>query len=193
MRDRALDEPAALIYCPFPALLYRPSWAGQRRTFERVKAALRLPCQSAWGRCPKRKPLEPESASGDPNVWCASRPKSTYRVAARSHRRRASACPGTGVLRGSCSCVGLDMLHNDDHLPVRALCDRVPDGQAIGGKVETIGTWQRIWLGKRVSKRGDRLVEQVKDRPVGGVPEWLRQPVKLVPGPVREPQDRVTH
>ena len=27
MRDLALDEPAALIYCPFRALLHLPSWA----------------------------------------------------------------------------------------------------------------------------------------------------------------------
>ena len=41
MRDLALDEPAALIYCPFRALLHLPTWADRRRTFERVAAALR--------------------------------------------------------------------------------------------------------------------------------------------------------
>ena len=35
MRDIALDEPAALIYCPFRALLHLPTWADRRRTFER--------------------------------------------------------------------------------------------------------------------------------------------------------------
>ena len=104
VRDLALDEPAALIYWPLPALLYVLSSPGWRRTVERVTAALWLPCRPAWGGCPKRKPFESESASGDPNVWCASRPKSTYRVAARSHRRRASACPRAGVLRGLFMC-----------------------------------------------------------------------------------------
>src|SRR5216110_2934263 len=41
MRDLALDEPAALIYCPFRALMHLPTWADRRRTFERVAASLR--------------------------------------------------------------------------------------------------------------------------------------------------------
>ena len=41
MRDLALDEPAALLYCPFRALLHLPTWADRRRTFERVAASLR--------------------------------------------------------------------------------------------------------------------------------------------------------
>ena len=48
MRDLALDEPAALIYCPFRALLHLPSWADRRRTFERVTAALRPGGRFAW-------------------------------------------------------------------------------------------------------------------------------------------------
>src|SRR5712692_8103138 len=48
MRDLALDEPAALIYCPFRALLHLPTWADRRRTFERVAAALRPGGQFAW-------------------------------------------------------------------------------------------------------------------------------------------------
>src|SRR6516162_5320321 len=48
MRDLALDEPAALIYCPFRALLHLPSWADRRRTFERVAAALRPGGRFAW-------------------------------------------------------------------------------------------------------------------------------------------------
>src|SRR5919204_5193355 len=41
MRDLAVDEPAALIYCPFRALLHLPTWADRRRTFECVATALR--------------------------------------------------------------------------------------------------------------------------------------------------------
>ena len=48
MRDLALDEPAALIYCPFRALLHLPTWAGRRRTFERVAASLRPEGRFAW-------------------------------------------------------------------------------------------------------------------------------------------------
>jgi len=48
MRDLVLDEPAALIYCPFRALLHLPSWADRRRTFERVAAALRPDGRFAW-------------------------------------------------------------------------------------------------------------------------------------------------
>src|SRR5687768_5826098 len=40
MRELALDEPAALIYCPFRALMHLPSWSDRRRTFERVAASL---------------------------------------------------------------------------------------------------------------------------------------------------------
>src|SRR5713226_2139345 len=48
MRDLALDEPAALIYCPFRALLHLPTWADRRRTFERAAAALRPNGRFAW-------------------------------------------------------------------------------------------------------------------------------------------------
>jgi SAM-dependent methyltransferase len=48
MRDLTLDEPAALIYCPFRALLHLPSWADRRRTFARVAAALRPNGRFAW-------------------------------------------------------------------------------------------------------------------------------------------------
>ena len=48
MRDLVLDEPAALIYCPFRALLHLPSWADRRRTFERVAASLRPDGRFAW-------------------------------------------------------------------------------------------------------------------------------------------------
>jgi SAM-dependent methyltransferase len=48
IRDLALDEPAALIYCPFRALLHLPTWADRRRTFERVVASLRPGGRFAW-------------------------------------------------------------------------------------------------------------------------------------------------
>jgi ubiquinone/menaquinone biosynthesis C-methylase UbiE len=48
MRDLALDEPAALIYCPFRALLHLPTWADRRRTFERVAASLQPDGRFAW-------------------------------------------------------------------------------------------------------------------------------------------------
>ncbi|MFL5762259.1 MAG: class I SAM-dependent methyltransferase [Thermomicrobiales bacterium] len=48
MRDLALDEPAALVYCPFRALLHLPTWADRRRTFERVATSLRPDGLFAW-------------------------------------------------------------------------------------------------------------------------------------------------
>jgi ubiquinone/menaquinone biosynthesis C-methylase UbiE len=48
MRDLALQEPAALIYCPFRALLHLPTWSDRRRTFERVAASLRPGGRFAW-------------------------------------------------------------------------------------------------------------------------------------------------
>ena len=48
MRDFALDEPAALVYCPFRALLHMPTWHDKRRVFERVTAALQPGGRFAW-------------------------------------------------------------------------------------------------------------------------------------------------
>jgi ubiquinone/menaquinone biosynthesis C-methylase UbiE len=48
MRDLALDEPAALIYCPFRSLMHLPTWADRRRTFARVAASLRPDGRFAW-------------------------------------------------------------------------------------------------------------------------------------------------
>jgi SAM-dependent methyltransferase len=48
MRDLALEEPAALVYCPARALLHLPVWADRRRTFERVAASLRPGGRFAW-------------------------------------------------------------------------------------------------------------------------------------------------
>src|SRR5262249_42670893 len=48
IRDLAIDQPAALISCPFRALRHRPTWADRRRTFERVAASLRPGGHFAW-------------------------------------------------------------------------------------------------------------------------------------------------
>src|SRR5213596_4075739 len=48
MRDLALDEPAALIYCPFRGLMHLPTWADRRRTFERIQTALQPGGRFAW-------------------------------------------------------------------------------------------------------------------------------------------------
>lgn len=48
MREFELEEPAALIYCPFRALLHLPTWADRRRVFERVAGALRPGGRFAW-------------------------------------------------------------------------------------------------------------------------------------------------
>ena len=48
MRELALDEPAALIYCPARALMHLPTWADRRRTFERIAAALEPGGRFAW-------------------------------------------------------------------------------------------------------------------------------------------------
>jgi SAM-dependent methyltransferase len=48
MREFSVAEPAALIYCPFRALLHLRTWADRRRTFERVAAALRPDGRFAW-------------------------------------------------------------------------------------------------------------------------------------------------
>src|SRR5262249_60980801 len=48
MRDLTLDEPAALVYCPFRALLHLPTWADRRQTFERVYASLQPGGRFAW-------------------------------------------------------------------------------------------------------------------------------------------------
>ena len=48
MRDLALEEPAALVYCPYRALLHLPTWADRRRTFEQVAANLVPGGRFAW-------------------------------------------------------------------------------------------------------------------------------------------------
>ncbi len=48
IRELALNEPAALIYCPYRALLHLPTWADRRRTFGRVANSLRPGGRFAW-------------------------------------------------------------------------------------------------------------------------------------------------
>jgi SAM-dependent methyltransferase len=48
MRDLELDEPAALVYCPFRSLFHLPTWYDRRRTFERVAQSLRPGGRFAW-------------------------------------------------------------------------------------------------------------------------------------------------
>src|SRR5207344_2617689 len=48
MRDLSLEEPAALVYCPFRGLMHLPTWRDRRRVFERVAAALRPGGRFAW-------------------------------------------------------------------------------------------------------------------------------------------------
>jgi SAM-dependent methyltransferase len=48
MRELALAEPAALIYCPFRGLMHLPTWADRRRTFERIAASLQPGGRFAW-------------------------------------------------------------------------------------------------------------------------------------------------
>ena len=48
MRELTLSEPAALIYCPFRALLHLPTWAHRRQAFERVAASLQPGGRFAW-------------------------------------------------------------------------------------------------------------------------------------------------
>ena len=48
MRELALDESAALVYCPGRSLLHLPTWRDRRRVFERVAENLRPGARFAW-------------------------------------------------------------------------------------------------------------------------------------------------
>jgi ubiquinone/menaquinone biosynthesis C-methylase UbiE len=48
MRELELEQPAALVYCPFRSLLHLRGWADKRRVFERVAAALAPGGRFAW-------------------------------------------------------------------------------------------------------------------------------------------------
>ena len=66
MSRLTLDEPAALIYCPFRALLHLPTWADRRRTFERVAASLLPGGWFAWTM--SRTGWAVRSVSGSPAI-----------------------------------------------------------------------------------------------------------------------------
>jgi len=48
MRDFELDEPAALVICPFRSLLHLPTWSDRRKVFERVATYLQPGGRFAW-------------------------------------------------------------------------------------------------------------------------------------------------
>jgi SAM-dependent methyltransferase len=48
MRELSLEEPVALIYCPYRSLLHLPTWADRRRVFERVAASLQPGGRFVW-------------------------------------------------------------------------------------------------------------------------------------------------
>jgi Methyltransferase domain len=72
MRELALDEAAALVYCPFRALLHLPAWADRRRTFARVAASLQPGGRFAWTPLP--------STTTSPRGWTASTGRSQCRT-----------------------------------------------------------------------------------------------------------------
>lgn len=72
MRDLGLDEPVALIYCPFRALLHLPTWADRRRTFESVAASLRPQGGSPGTPSP--------STTRSPHAWTAYTRRCQYRT-----------------------------------------------------------------------------------------------------------------
>ena len=65
MRDFALEEPAALITCPFRALLHLPTWADRRHAFEQVAASLAPGGRFAWNAFV----FDPRIATALDGVW----------------------------------------------------------------------------------------------------------------------------
>ena len=65
MRDFELDEPAALVYCPFRAMLHLPTWSDKRRVFERVAAALAPGGRFVWNSFV----FNPRIAAANDGVW----------------------------------------------------------------------------------------------------------------------------
>jgi len=66
------------------------------------------------------------------------------------------------------------VLHDDYDLSVRTFGDGVPDGQAVGREMESVGAGQRVCFGKGLGERRVWFVEQMEDRRVGGVAKRLR-------------------
>lgn len=65
LRDFALAEAAALVYCPFRSLLHLPTWADRRRVFERVAASLAPGGRFAWNAFV----FNPHIAVANDGVW----------------------------------------------------------------------------------------------------------------------------
>jgi SAM-dependent methyltransferase len=65
MRELKLEEPAALIYCPFRGLLHLPTWADRRQVFERVAASLKPGGRFAWNAFA----FNPHIAAANDGVW----------------------------------------------------------------------------------------------------------------------------
>jgi SAM-dependent methyltransferase len=65
MRDFVLDEQAALVYCPFRAMLHLPTWSDKRRVFERVAAALAPGGRFVWNSFV----FNPRIAAANDGVW----------------------------------------------------------------------------------------------------------------------------
>jgi SAM-dependent methyltransferase len=65
IRELALEQPAALVYCPFRSLLHLPTWADKRRVFERVAASLRPGGRFAWNSFV----LNPQRATESDGRW----------------------------------------------------------------------------------------------------------------------------
>ena len=65
MRDFAVDEPAALVYCPFRAMLHLPTWSDKRRVFDRVAAALGPGGRFVWNSFV----FNPGIAAANDGVW----------------------------------------------------------------------------------------------------------------------------
>jgi SAM-dependent methyltransferase len=65
MRELSLEEPAALIYCPFRGLLHLSTWADRRQVFERVAASLQPGGRFAWNAFA----FSPHIAAANDGIW----------------------------------------------------------------------------------------------------------------------------
>ena len=68
IRDLTLEQPAALIYCPFRSLLHLPTWADRRRTFQRVAASLQPAGRFAWNAFAFDRRTAPRKSRGSPST-----------------------------------------------------------------------------------------------------------------------------